>query len=139
MVELYNNAYRQMKAQRDELKDRVAELETLNSTEIEVSANVRRQRDEYKARVAGLEAHNGFIQAQKIAELLDLRVGSDLVESATRRIGKLLVSEARVVKLEAGMCRLRDRSPGDWELTCNGEAFNELMDMLLWQHAEKKD
>lgn len=42
-----------------------------------------------QTRVAELESLNGFIQAQKISEFLDLRVGSQLVESAKDKIEKL--------------------------------------------------
>lgn len=58
-------------------------------------------------------------------------------EKAWQTVAKLRVElettgrlRLRVVELEEAARKVCDTPPGDWELTCNGEAFNEL-DALL--------
>jgi len=74
-----------------------------------------------KERVAELESLNGFIQAQKIAEMLGLRVGSQLVESARDKIEKLnKVHSAACRHLEAmGACD----DTGDHDDESHAEVF----------------
>lgn len=38
---------------------------------------------------------------------------------------QLREAQAEAKRLRAAIIRLRDTAPGDWQLVCNGEAFNE--------------
>ncbi len=93
---------RELAEERDRLRERSDKVsdacaKALNQVD-ELDGEVRKLRE----RAEAAEACQGYIQAQTIAEMLDLKPGRMLVEAARERIAELKAAESKVEELEGG-------------------------------------
>lgn len=113
---------------------RVAEIES-HQEDLEVSrSQAVAEKDRYRARVAELEGDLRTANARLENAAKTIRTQRMMRRTAARPSAgteaKLVEAEARVAGFESAVGKLNSTPPGDWELTCNGEVFHELVALL---------